>query len=97
MRDIKSFFFFFQAEDGIRDYIGDWSSDVCSSDLAESVSALRRWTDHVQKWRAWAAERGMDVEFEYIGESELLAALALPANAGRAYYWFNTRDRKSVV
>ena len=27
--------FFFQAEDGIRDIIaGDWSSDVCSSDLA---------------------------------------------------------------
>src|SRR5213595_1058007 len=26
--------FFFQAEDGIRDTEGDWSSDVCSSDLA---------------------------------------------------------------
>src|SRR5207248_5385463 len=25
--------FFFQAEDGIRDPYGDWSSDVCSSDL----------------------------------------------------------------
>ena len=24
---------FFQAEDGIRDHRGDWSSDVCSSDL----------------------------------------------------------------
>src|SRR5207248_5214140 len=27
------FCFFFQAEDGIRDSYGDWSSDVCSSDL----------------------------------------------------------------
>ncbi len=27
------FFFFFQAEDGIRDGDEDWSSDVCSSDL----------------------------------------------------------------
>src|SRR6059058_5487799 len=27
------FFFFFQAEDGIRDSLRDWSSDVCSSDL----------------------------------------------------------------
>src|SRR6056297_4003634 len=26
-------FFFFQAEDGIRDLRSDWSSDVCSSDL----------------------------------------------------------------
>src|SRR5437762_4480811 len=29
--------FFFQAEDGIRDYIGDWSSDVCSSDLTPRI------------------------------------------------------------
>src|SRR3712207_6114135 len=27
--------FFFQAEDGIRDIGGDWSSDVCSSDLCK--------------------------------------------------------------
>src|SRR5690606_40482354 len=27
------FFFFFQAEDGIRDFHVTWSSDVCSSDL----------------------------------------------------------------
>ncbi len=32
---------FFQAEDGIRDIIaGDWSSDVCSSDLAECLVDL---------------------------------------------------------
>src|SRR3712207_432096 len=30
-------FFFFQAEDGIRDIGVDWSSDVCSSDLAPIV------------------------------------------------------------
>ena len=29
--------FFFQAEDGIRDYKVDWSSDVCSSDLKETL------------------------------------------------------------
>src|SRR2546422_2912947 len=28
-------FFFFQAEDGIRDGSRDWSSDVCSSDLIQ--------------------------------------------------------------
>ena len=32
------FFFFFQAEDGIRDCGRDWSSDVCSSDLAYCLS-----------------------------------------------------------
>ena len=29
--------FFFQAEDGIRDGGRDWSSDVCSSDLAAGL------------------------------------------------------------
>src|SRR5437867_10271500 len=29
--------FFFQAEDGIRDSYGDWSSDVCSSDLDDEL------------------------------------------------------------
>src|SRR4030043_577910 len=33
-------FFFFQAEDGIRDGSRDWSSDVCSSDLV-TLAELR--------------------------------------------------------
>src|SRR5438445_2561130 len=35
MVDCLVFFFFFQAEDGIRDNWRDWSSDVCSSDLTK--------------------------------------------------------------
>src|SRR5210317_1931354 len=31
-------FFFFQAEDGIRDSECDWSSDVCSSDLKQKTA-----------------------------------------------------------
>src|SRR5438876_3934198 len=34
------YFFFFQAEDGIRDGRVTWSSDVCSSDLSSGVN----WT-----------------------------------------------------
>ena len=33
----KGWGFFFKAEDGIRDGTGDWSSDVCSSDLTIDV------------------------------------------------------------
>src|SRR6266446_7919429 len=36
------FFFFFQAEDGIRDYKVTWSSDVCSSDLGEALGEAAR-------------------------------------------------------
>src|SRR3989449_4419713 len=39
-------FFFFQAEDGIRDVAVNWSSDVCSSDLkANSRGAALNPTD----------------------------------------------------
>src|SRR2546421_1712471 len=37
-------FFFFQAEDGIRDPDRDWSSDVCSSDLADDADDSVRCT-----------------------------------------------------
>src|SRR5690606_40985211 len=36
----SSFCFFFQAEDGIRGFSRDWSSDVCSSDLGRANSAV---------------------------------------------------------
>src|SRR5256885_3151952 len=63
------FFFFFQAEDGIRDYKVTGVSDVCSSDLAplvvfentnivvprEAIGDPRRLTDV----RAAAASRGV--------------------------------------
>src|SRR6266436_1630635 len=35
------FFFFFQAEDGIRDVAVTWSSDVCSSDLRHQRAVHR--------------------------------------------------------
>ena len=35
-------FFFFQAEDGIRDRACDWSSDVCSSDLDNDNEHLKK-------------------------------------------------------
>src|SRR5271165_6606427 len=40
-RELWSFFFFFQAEDGIRDFHVTGSSDVCSSDLMARVDRNR--------------------------------------------------------
>lgn len=52
-------------------------------------SAMQKWKEHCDKWARWAVERGMTVDFSYIGESELLAALTLPGQEGRARYWFD--------
>src|SRR5207249_9634216 len=51
-------FFFFQAEDGIRDRNVDWSSDVCSSDL--DADELRPDAERARRHRARGpAQRGL--------------------------------------
>ncbi len=54
-------------------------------------SAMERWNEHCVKWESWATSKNMTVEFGYIGESELLNALTLSGQAGRAFYWFNVK------
>src|ERR1039457_744752 len=39
---------FFQAEDGMRDLQGDWSSDVCSSDLIVKSAAYAKFDETVE-------------------------------------------------
>src|ERR1022692_754819 len=43
------FMFFFQAEDGIRDLQGDWSSDVCSSDLCVGAICSQPWRSAIRR------------------------------------------------
>ena len=51
-------------------------------------SARDRWNARVQKWQENAQKRGMNVEFEWWGKSELTARLLRHENAGLARYWF---------
>ena len=53
------------------------------------MTAMEKWEQHCKKWKGWASDRGMKVDFHYVGHSELLAALTLPGQAGRALYWFD--------
>ena len=55
-----------------------------------------RWNERVAKWKRWADEREMDVEFELWGESQLTSLLTQEKHRGRRHYWFNeqTFDQK---
>lgn len=55
-------------------------------------SELDRWNEHVSKWTDLAQQRGMDVEFEWWGSSELIERISRPEHIGRRYYWFETRE-----
>jgi len=48
-----------------------------------------QWDEHVEKWKAWAAEAGCQIEFTYWGETEITDRLALEKHAGRYFFWFN--------
>ena len=48
-----------------------------------------KWAEHVEKWKKWAGNKNMSVEFEYWGESELFLRLTHSDHSGRLYFWFN--------
>ncbi len=56
------------------------------------TSELDKWNQHVEKWKAIAATKSMQVEFEYWGEHEILLMLQKDTSdfAGIAKYWFGT-------
>ena len=56
------------------------------------TSELDKWNQHVEKWKAIAATKSMQVEFEYWGEHEILLMLQRDTSgfASIAKYWFGT-------
>ncbi len=56
------------------------------------TSELDKWNQHVEKWKAIAATKSMQVEFEYWGEHEIHLMLQRDTSdfAGIAKYWFGT-------
>ena len=63
--------------------------DLPDARLPKQRSAFEKWKDHVTKWKGWAANKGMSVEFEWWGSHEMLEKLSSPANAGLARFWFD--------
>ena len=52
---------------------------------------MEHWRRRVTKWKRWASDRGMDVEFEWWGQSELLTRLSRPDCAGLLRFWFDSQ------
>ena len=59
--------------------------------IRRQKSEIERWSDHVGKWRGWAQERNMDVEFVWWGSSELIDRLSKSEHIGRTFFWFGNR------
>ena len=59
--------------------------------ISGQKSAMERWDGHVEKWKSWAQERKMNVEFVWWGSSELWNLLSGSEHIGRLYFWFGKR------
>ena len=48
-----------------------------------------KWDERVKKWKAWASDKKMAVDFQYWGESEIFSRLTHSDDSGKFYFWFN--------
>ncbi|MCQ3808413.1 MAG: hypothetical protein KTV16_14265 [Acidimicrobiia bacterium] len=53
---------------------------------------MQKWDEHVVKWSDLASERGMNVDFAWWGNSELVDRLSQLEHAGRLAFWFGSPE-----
>jgi hypothetical protein len=75
-------------EPALRRYFVALPLDMPAGDTPGRSSAHTRWTAKVSDWEAMAQEKGLEVEFVYVGAHDVITALTEPQHAGRARYWF---------
>ena len=65
--------------------------DLADARVEGRVSAMQRWDQRVEKWKCWASEKDMEVEFVWWGSFDLLNILSRPEHVGRTLFWFEER------
>ncbi len=57
------------------------------------TSFSKKWDDHVIKWKKWALEKGIKVDFPpFWGDTQIWDRLSLDIHQGRRYFWFNETE-----
>lgn len=66
--------------------------DLPDGKVTGKTSLLDKWKAKVTEWQNYATSKGMSVDFEYWGSSELIARLSKRENEGLTYFWFNKEE-----
>ena len=77
------------AEPSLCHYLVVFPIDLPAGDTGQHKSAHSRWMTKVEEWKEVANEHGKSVEFEFVGQHQLLAALLDSAESGLVRYWFD--------
>lgn len=51
-------------------------------------SFMVQWDENVEKWRSFCQEKGLEIEFDYWGDSEIWTRLTKEENRGKHFFWF---------
>ena len=58
----------------------------------DQTSEMDKWNDRVNKWKTWALDRDMNVDFVWWGSSELIYELSREEHTGRRFFWFGQHE-----
>ncbi len=67
-------------------------NDPPDARIEGQTSMLDKWDSRVTKWKGWALEKGLTVEFIPWWSSDLIERLQKPENDGLTYFWFNKEE-----
>lgn len=67
-------------------------NDPSDARIENQNSMLDKWNERVEKWKGWAEEKEMDVEFLPWWSSDMIERLQRPENVGLNYFWFNKEE-----
>lgn len=67
-------------------------NDPSDARIENQDSMLDKWNVRVEKWKGWAEEKEMDVEFMPWWSSDMIERLQRPENVGLNYFWFNKEE-----
>lgn len=79
-----------ETEPTLKRYFVALPIDLPAGDTKRVKSAFTLWGEEVEKWEALAREKGLSVEFTFVGAHQMTTSLTEPMNAGRVRYWFDS-------
>lgn len=60
--------------------------------ISKEKSLVDYWNEHVAKWKKWASDAGISVQFQYWGKHEVFERLSRAEHRGRLHFWFNREE-----
>lgn len=73
----------------LKKYIICMPNNKSGSVTDKENSFMKLWEKHVETWCGWATEKGLTVDFDFWGDTEIWNRLITEDNRGRVYFWFN--------